>query len=149
MAEFRGEGIPLGFIYTLSTDGTATTGAKGRILNDFLSYFAKQCKKVRFTLTDKERAEIDACRRAFPAAKHQCCYWHAIRYIEQRLSEDRGTLPYDPKQANCVFSFISVDWARKGDVGSKELALLDLESGGIHPRTRKEEAEMVEEERKV
>jgi hypothetical protein len=46
VAEFCGEGIPLGFIYTLSTNGKATPGAKGWILDNFLCYFARHCQNI-------------------------------------------------------------------------------------------------------
>ncbi|KIO19459.1 hypothetical protein M407DRAFT_39171, partial [Tulasnella calospora MUT 4182] len=60
VAEGNGQGIPIGFIYTTAMDGTAKTGAKLRLLIDFLEFFKARCPRILFTLTDKERAEIDA-----------------------------------------------------------------------------------------
>ncbi|KIO16324.1 hypothetical protein M407DRAFT_86142 [Tulasnella calospora MUT 4182] len=43
VAEGNRQGIPLGFIYTVGTDGTAKTGAKMRLLIDFLEFYRERC----------------------------------------------------------------------------------------------------------
>ena len=131
MAESNGEAIPLGFIFTGSTDGKAASGAKGRALEAFLAHFVPYLPNLKFTLTDKELCEIQAFRRKFPYTKHQLCWWHAIRYIETRLSENRPPAYYNPIAAHEVFPFINRSWA-PGVIGSSEDGLLDAESGGIH-----------------
>jgi MULE transposase domain. len=87
VAEVNGQGIPVAFIFTTS-DGTAEEGAKERMLQDLLEYLKKRCPNIMFTLSDKELSEINAFQVKLLQAKHQLCYWHAIRYIEERLGEN-------------------------------------------------------------
>lgn len=148
MAEANGQSLPLGFIFSVGTDGTAEEGAKGRVLDDFLGYFKTRCPNVKFTLSDKEKCEIDACQRAFPDAKHQCCIWHMLHYIEGRLAKDEATIPYDPRLAHGHFSFIDPTWC-PGVAADPEVAKAELESGGAHPRREKDVEEEREEDRQV
>lgn len=148
LAEGNGQGIPIGFIYTCGTDGTAKRGAKMWLLVDFLEFFRERCPRIIFTLTDKERAEIDAFRKVWPDAKHQCCYWHAIRYLETRLAEDKPPGPYDPRDASRAFSFIDPTWA-PGVVAKAEDAQNELESGSRMPRGENDEKEDIETMRTV
>ena len=64
-----------------------------------------------FTLSDKDPSEINACRISVSKAKHQLCYWHSIRYIEERLAQDKPPAAYDPRKAHNVFDFIDPTWA--------------------------------------
>lgn len=64
-----------------------------------------------FVLTDKDWSEINAMGAIFPDAKHQLCFWHAIRALKQRLCKNKHTpAPYDAVAANREFSFIDVDF---------------------------------------
>ncbi|KAG8938810.1 hypothetical protein FRC04_007517 [Tulasnella sp. 424] len=143
IAEGKGQGIPLGFIYTVGTDGTAKTGAKMRLLIDFLEFFRQRCPRIKFTLTDKERAEIEAFRKVWPEAKHQCCYWHAVRYIETRLSENKPPGPYDARAAWREFDFIDPTWV-PGVVASEEDARNEMESGSALPKGQEDEKKELE-----
>lgn len=101
------------------TDGSAKKGAKRRMLEDFIGWFSKRCPNVKFTLSDKDPSEIDSFRMKMVGAKHQLCYWHGVRYIEERLGEDKPPAYYDPRKANLVFSFIDPTWApgvTRGDI---------------------------------
>jgi len=62
-------------------------------------------------LSDKDPSEIEAFRGKLPGAKHQLCYWHGVRYIEERLGEDKPPTYYDPRKANLTFTFIDPTWA--------------------------------------
>jgi hypothetical protein len=93
------------------TDGTAKPGAKRRMLEQFIAWFSKHCPGVKFTLSDKDPSEIDAFRKEVPGAKHQLCYWHGVRYIEERLAENKPPAYYDPRKAHTVFEFIDPTWA--------------------------------------
>ncbi|KAG8915415.1 hypothetical protein FRC00_004714 [Tulasnella sp. 408] len=144
VAEGHGQGVPIGFIYTTATDGTAKTGAKLRLLVNFLEFFRERCPRIMFTLTDKERAEIDAFRKVWPKAKHQCCYWHAIRYLETRLSENKPPAPYDPREAWKEFDFIDPTWA-PGVFANADDAVNEKESGSAKPRTEADEQAEIED----
>ncbi len=95
VAELNGCAIPLAFLFTTS-DGTAAKGTKDLMLQDFLDFIVKHCPSICFTDSDKETSEINAFEVKIPHAKHQLCYWHAIRYIEKCLGEDKPPVFYDP-----------------------------------------------------
>jgi hypothetical protein len=80
------------------------------MLEAFLSWFSKRCPNIKFTLSDKDPSEIDAFRARIHA-KHQLCYWHGVRYVEERLAEDKPPAYYDPRKAHLVFGFIDATWA--------------------------------------
>jgi len=78
------------------------------------------CPNIKFTLSNKDPSEINACHISVPKAKHQLCYWHGIQYIEERLAKDKPPATYDPRTAHGVFEFIDPTWApgvTRGDVG--------------------------------
>lgn len=93
------------------TDGSAKSGAKQRILTEILAELSRCCPNIKFTLSDKDPSEINACRTSVSKAKHQLCYWHGIKYIEERLTEDKPPAAYDPRIAHEVFKFIDPTWA--------------------------------------
>lgn len=140
MGEANGQGIPLGFIMHVSTDGSAAENAKERALDDFLAYFTKACPNVRFTLSDKELGEVRALRTAFPRAKHTLCYWHAIRTVETRLADTAAPAQYDPRVANKAFDWIDPTWA-PGVIGSDSNAQADATSGSVRPQREEEDEE--------
>jgi hypothetical protein len=103
--------VPLAFAFTAATDGTAEKGAKDRMLQDVLQWVTGHCPNVEFTLSDKDVSEISAFRIIIPKAKHQLCYWHAVKYIEERLAEDKPPAYYDPRKVHTIFAFVDPTWA--------------------------------------
>lgn len=148
IGEANGQGIPLGFILHVSTDGTAVEGAKERALDDFLRYFAQKCPRVKFTLSDKEISEVNAMRTAFPSAKHVLCYWHAIHAVERRLAVNSPPAPYNPIEAHRCFDFIDPTWAPGVSAPEKD-ARVDEESGSVQPRREGEDEKEFEQLKKV
>ncbi|TFK46463.1 hypothetical protein OE88DRAFT_1638147 [Heliocybe sulcata] len=147
VGEANGQALVMGFVCTVMTDGSAAKGAKERMLTETLRWFKKHCPNVRFTLTDKDWSEINALcspytlRTVFPNAKHQICYWHAIKYIEERLAENKPLAAYDPRKAHTVFKFIDPTWApgvTRGDIkeylDGRDVELDGNEQGGIRKR---------------
>ena len=60
-----------------------------------------------YTLTDKDWSEINAMQLVWPSAKHQLCFWHALRALKQRLAklaERPGA--YNAEEAHNEFEFI-------------------------------------------
>lgn len=111
VGEANGQALPLAFAFTASTSGDAAEGAKDRMLQDVLEYITKRCPGIMFALSDKDMSEINAVRAKIPNAKHQLCYWHAIKYLEERLAEDKPPAKYDPRKAHLIFDFIDPTWA--------------------------------------
>lgn len=111
VGEANGQALPLAFAFTASTSNDVAEGAKNRMLQDVLEYITKHCPGIMFALSDKEMSEMNAVRARVPSAKHQLCYWHAIKYLEERLAEDKPPAKYDPRKAHLIFDFIDPTWA--------------------------------------
>ncbi|KZT57507.1 hypothetical protein CALCODRAFT_434063, partial [Calocera cornea HHB12733] len=98
-------------IYEISLDATCELcymNPRKAALTAFLQRLKTQFNiHPAFINTDKDMAEIGACRTVWPNSKHQICYWHLCDMIRRRLKEPRlATAPYDGKVANHNFSFI-------------------------------------------
>ncbi|KAF5343057.1 hypothetical protein D9758_011133 [Tetrapyrgos nigripes] len=104
IGELYGSGCPLGYLLLQSpTEGKP--GAKEKYIHSFLEHFkVKHDLKPIFTLTDKDLSKINAFLKAFPQAKHQLCFWHALRAVKSRLSVlRRSPKYYDVKEARNEF----------------------------------------------
>ncbi|KAF5337457.1 hypothetical protein D9758_018013 [Tetrapyrgos nigripes] len=104
IGELYGSGCPLGYLLLQSpTEGKP--GAKEKYIHSFLEHFkVKHDLKPIFTLTDKDLSEINAFLKAFPQAKHQLCFWHALRAVKSCLSVlRRSPKYYDVKEARNEF----------------------------------------------
>ena len=64
----------------------------------------------RFVHTDKDMAEITACRRVWPDAKHQLCWWHQREAIRKRIKGNLPTSAYNPQRANHEHAFIDINF---------------------------------------
>lgn len=111
VAEANGQALPLAFTFTASTDGTVAEGAKQHMLQSVLKHINKQCPNISVAHSDKDLSEINAIQIELPRAKHQLCYWHAIKYLEEHLAEDKPLARYDPRKAHQVHHFIDPTWA--------------------------------------
>ncbi len=103
----KGSGVPLAYCY-IQTSPKADKGAKELILKRFCNQLKRRGVNPEFTLSDKDWSEINAMRAVWPDAKHQLCFWHALRAIKKRLcnsSERPGD--YDWMEANKEFAFVS------------------------------------------
>ena len=131
IGEANGQALPLGFIFTMMTDGSAKKGAKECMLDCFLPWFVKGCPNIKFTGSDKDPSEINSCHKQVPDAKHQLCYLHAIKYIEEHLSENKPPVTYNATHANCTFDFIDPTWVPGVTRGNIEEYLdgRDIEDG--------------------
>jgi hypothetical protein len=99
VGEADGQALPLAFAFTCSTDGTAAPGAKDRMLQDVLRCIDRYCPNIASVNLDKDPTELRAVSEVFPHARRQLCYWHAIKYLETRLAEDKPPAKYDPRIA--------------------------------------------------
>ncbi|KAI9064572.1 hypothetical protein FKP32DRAFT_1569691 [Trametes sanguinea] len=106
VADANSSGIPLAFMFIRTLDGAAA-GAKQSMLERFLGALKDLGVKPEFTLSDKDWSEINAMRSVWPEAKHQLCFWHAVRALKQRLCKNKDTpAPYDAIAAKREFTFI-------------------------------------------
>lgn len=104
--------MPLAFMFTFSHDGTASEGAKQRLLCDVFKWLIQNgLENVICTHTDKDWSQINALRSEFPSARLQTCYYHAMDYIETRLNSNEPPGHYDPRKAHLEFLFIDPTWA--------------------------------------
>ncbi|KDQ09763.1 hypothetical protein BOTBODRAFT_76568, partial [Botryobasidium botryosum FD-172 SS1] len=107
LGEAYGSGLPLGYLLTKTVD-KAAPNSKKRVLEQFLAHFRDEHGlNVKFTLSDKDFAEIGACHTVFPRAKHQLCFWHCLKAVKKRLSIlRRQPAHYNSAQAKQEFKFI-------------------------------------------
>ena len=102
-----GSGIPLAYCF-VQTSKEAGRGAKKAILKSFLGELRKLGVMPEYTLSDKDWSEIEAMMETWPEAKHQLCFWHALRALKQRLSKRTETpAHYDPTEVQREFSFVT------------------------------------------
>jgi hypothetical protein len=99
----------------IGTDGTSEKGAKRRMLGACLRHIRPYCPNIKFALSDKDASEINAIAEELPEAKHQLCYWHVLRYLGDRLSENKKPRPYDAEAAHGKFDFIDPLWEPEAD----------------------------------
>ena len=111
IAEANGQALPLAFAFTCSMDGTATAHAKDHMLQDILHYIGNYCPNIAVVHSDKDLSKINATHTVFPDVQNQLCYWHAIRYLEKWLAEDKLPTKYDLWIAHKQFTFIDPTWA--------------------------------------
>jgi len=110
VGELQGRAVPLAFCFTASISGSAAEGAKERLVRTVIRYVARRCENIAFMLSDKDITEINGFRAEIPQARHQLCYWHAIRYIEEQLAENKPPAPYSAIRAHEIFDFIDPTW---------------------------------------
>lgn len=85
----------------------AQKGAKEAVLTSFLRQLLNLGVKPEYTLSDKDWSEINAMHSVWPSAKHQLCFWHALRALKQRLAKNKDTpAAYDVDRARREFSFV-------------------------------------------
>lgn len=97
--------MPLGYLLLQTSD--AKNGAKSRYIGELLEYLRDKWNiQPLITLTDKDWSEINAFADKYPAAKHQLCFWHALRAIKTRLSILRRT----PAHYNVDEAIIEFHW---------------------------------------
>lgn len=94
----------------IGTDGTSERGAKRRLLGACLRHIRPYCPNIKFALSDKDASEINAIADELPEAKHQLCYWHVLRYLGDRLFENKKPRAYDAEAAHDKFQFIDSTW---------------------------------------
>lgn len=110
VADAEGSGIPLAFLL-MRTSKEAASGAKEAVLKQFLRALKSRGVNPEFTLSDKDWSEINAMRATWPNAKHQLCFWHALRALKQRLSKTKDTpAVYDAVSAKREFDFIDTSF---------------------------------------
>lgn len=96
----------------IQSDGTGPTGAKERLITQFLQYIKEKWNiHAAFTHSDKDPSEINAMGNMFSDAKHQLCFWHSVKAVKTRLSVLRRTPGYyNVEDARTEFNWIDKDF---------------------------------------
>ncbi|KAF8222674.1 hypothetical protein L208DRAFT_1413022 [Tricholoma matsutake] len=94
MGEADGQALSLAFAFTCSMDGNTAPGGKDHMLQDVLRCIAQYCPNIVSVNTDKDQTELSVVSEVFPYVRRQLCYWHAIRYLETHLAEDKLPAKY-------------------------------------------------------
>ncbi|KIJ32234.1 hypothetical protein M422DRAFT_266046 [Sphaerobolus stellatus SS14] len=101
-----GIGAPLAYLF-IQTSKQAAPGSKEAVIASWLESLKRLGIQPEFVLTDKDQSEINAVKRVWPDAKHQLCFWRALRAVKQRLAKNKS-MPahYNGESAHAVFNFI-------------------------------------------
>ena len=83
MGEVNGQALPPAFVFTCSTDGTATPDAKDHMFQKVLQHVDKYCPNIAAVHLDKDLTELSSVHVVFQNARSQLCYWHVIKYLEK------------------------------------------------------------------
>jgi len=99
--------VPLG--YLLIQSNIREPRAKKIPLVQFIDFINKHWHlHVVVTLMDKDWSKINAFLDTIPDAKHQLCFWHALRAIKTCLSTlQHAPAHYNVKAAMAEFSWIN------------------------------------------
>ena len=107
----------------METTKDAQPGAKRRTLKNFLYELKKKGVNPKFTLSDKDLSEIGAMREVWPEAKHQLCFWHALRALKQRLAKKTKPVYYDVDAAMAEFRYIKRSFVPVHQEGHKTVCI--------------------------
>ncbi|GJE92122.1 hypothetical protein PsYK624_082750 [Phanerochaete sordida] len=112
VAGAEGSGIPMAFCYIQTDkDNPDRVGSKQLVLESFLKLLKGRGIHPEYVLTDKDWSEINAMGSVWPCAKHQLCFWHALRAVKQRLAKLRERPKrYNVEAAHARFEFISLSF---------------------------------------
>ena len=142
MGEADSQALPLVFAFTCSMDGNAAPGAKDCMLQDVLQCITWYCPNIVSVNTDKDQTELSTVSEVFPNMRRQLCYWHAIKYLETHLSEDKPSAKYDPCIAHAKFDLIDLTWAPGVMSGWLEDGVLEKDAECNKPEDEDEEDEV-------
>ncbi|KAJ7272749.1 hypothetical protein B0H12DRAFT_1007797, partial [Mycena haematopus] len=115
IGEVSGSGCPMAYLLIKSKKDSAPNSQQ-KYLEKMLAHLQNMWG-LRFltTLSDKYWPEINACRARASDAKHQLCYWHAIRAVKKRLAIlKRRPAHYNVLQARLEFPAIDADFVPIG-----------------------------------
>ncbi|KAF5330152.1 hypothetical protein D9611_010589 [Ephemerocybe angulata] len=116
LGEVFNSGCPLGYLLIQSpkggSDDEAHRGAKERYIIDLLQHLRdKWDVEPIIKISDKDWSEINALKVVFPEAKHQLCFWHALRTVKTRMATlRRRPAFYNVDEACKEFPFIKPDF---------------------------------------
>jgi hypothetical protein len=124
VADICGEGLPFSFLFIDKCAPTAIH-SKQRILERWFTALKDRGIDPEFTLSDKDKSEINALRAVWPLAKHQLCIWHVLRAVRRRLAlRDLDTNNYDAAAAHALFDFIDLDFLPTNSHEEKKVSSL-------------------------
>ncbi|KAI5449114.1 hypothetical protein NCC49_005297 [Naganishia albida] len=110
VAEANGQSLSIAFAFTTMVNNRAAPGAKTRLIEQVLSHIGKRCPDIAFALTDKDISKINAVKEVLPSVKNQLCYWHVLRYLDDRMADNKPPRKYDASYAHSRFRFIDKKW---------------------------------------
>jgi hypothetical protein len=111
LGDVHGSGAPLGFLFVHTTK-EAPEHAKEVIIRKFLEGLKARNINPAFTMSDKDQSKINAMTAVWPDAKHQLCYWHALRANKQRLAKNTSRpAKFNPAELLEFFAWESIDFS--------------------------------------
>lgn len=121
LGEYDNAGFPISYCL-ISTVNATDIGKKMKALAAWESVLSTKYGIIpQFVHVDKDMAEIGSCRKTWPLAKIQLCWWHLRKAVRTRLQLNKlSTTPYNVKRARAEFRFISAEFQPPGRADPKE-----------------------------
>ena len=119
VTDMLGEGLPLSYLF-ITTEANAAPHTKQNALIEWFKALRLLEITPRFTMSDKDQSEINALREVWPDAKHQLCFWHTLRAIKRRLSQNEPPGLYNALEANAKFKEIDLGFVPLGQMSTEE-----------------------------
>ena len=121
LGEYDNAGFPLSYCL-LSTVAATEIGKRTKALTAWGTVLREKYGVIpQFVHVDKDMAEIGSCRKTWPQAKIQLCWWHLRKAVRTRLQLAKlSTTPYNVERARGEFRFISAGFQPSGKADAKE-----------------------------
>jgi hypothetical protein len=109
LGELDGMGFPLGYML-LTTASAIVDGARTESIRKFLEHLRNKGVNPKYTMTDKDAAQISAVKTVWPTTYIQICFWHLKKEVKKHLatSKEPQRLRYNVIEAHTEFSFIDL-----------------------------------------
>ncbi|KAJ7754196.1 hypothetical protein DFH07DRAFT_959894 [Mycena maculata] len=115
IGELSMSGCPLAYLL-IKSEKNSTPNSQQKYLKTILMHLQNIWGlRLLTTLSDKYWPEINACWACASCAKHQLCFWHAIRAVKKRLAIlKRWPAHYNVLQARLEFPAIDAEFVPIG-----------------------------------
>lgn len=120
VADMLGEGLPLSYLFITTEENTEPL-TKQSALIAWMEALRSLRIVPRFTLSDKDQAEINALKAVWPDAKHQLCLWHVLRALKRRLAHNESPQLYNALEAHKVFPVIDPEFVPLGQMDAEKM----------------------------
>lgn len=121
LGEYDNTEFPLSYCL-LSTVAATEISKRTKALTAWVTTLCNKYGVIpQFVHVDKDMAEIRSCRKTWPQAKIQLCWWHLQKAVRTHLQLAKlSTTPYNVECTQGEYGFISAGFQPSGKADAKE-----------------------------